>query len=182
MKRLAIVLGMLLLAGSLYAASDSFTVTVTPTGNRGVIIDSTTYNFSSLDANQSKISSESIPVTSTGTVSPLEYTIQGADAATWTLESDEVVTPSGENKVVLQAIFQDPNTVPVAGDFGATDTVTTAAQQVGDGSSEFEGTANMDDMGLLAVRHLYLRITTPPTTTTEAQQSFTITINAEAAD
>jgi len=181
MKKLAIVIGMLLLAGSLYAASDSFTVTVTPTGNRGVIIDSTTYNFSNLADNVSAISSESIPVTSTGTVSPLEYTIQGADAATWTLESDGVVTPSGENKVVLQAIFQYPNTVPIAGDFGATDTVTTAAQQVGD-TTNFEGTADMDDMGLLAVRHLYLRITTPPTTTTEAQQSFTITINAEAAD
>ncbi len=186
MKRLAIVLGMLLVAsGLVYAASDNFTVTVTPTGDRGVIITEGTYNFGNLDTNTSAVSTSEITVTSTGTLTDIEYTIAGDDAAqTWTLETDGVTTPSGQNKVVLQGLFQSSALAPSEATFTSDDTIVTGAgQQVGDASpGEFEGTAEMDNQGLNAVSYLYMRIATPPTSTTESQQTYTVTINAELAD
>ena len=183
MKKLLTALVVLgICTGIVWAWSDSFTVTVTPLGERGVIIDSSTYDFGNMGTGESAISTDSIPVKSTGTVSPLEYTIQGQNATTWVLGPDGKVTPDTNDEIVLQALFQDTATAPAAGDFGAADTVTTAVQDVGDAAGEFEGTADMDDLGLLVTKHLYLRLSTPPTTSTESTQTFMIIINAEAAD
>ena len=183
MKRLAIVLGMLLVAsGLVYAWSDDFTVTVTPTGNRGVIISEASYNFGNLDTNTSAVSTSEITVTSTGSLTGIEYTIAGDDTAqTWTLEADGTTTPSAQDKVVLQGLFQSSAVAPSEATFGTDDTIPTATQNVGD-TDAFEGTADMDDLGLLNVSYLYMRIATPPTSTTESQQTYTVTINALTAD
>ncbi len=182
MKKLLAVLVVLgMCTGLVWAWSDSFTVTVTPSGNRGVIIGSSTYDAGVMANDESKIS-DAIPVTSTGTISPIEYTIQGANATDWSLTADGDVTPI-QDELCLQALFQATATQPGGGSFGTDDTISTGAQQVGDGApGEFEGTSDMDDLGLLETHYLYLQLTAPPSSSTESEQTFTVTIDAEAAD
>ena len=179
-KLLLTVLMLATVTGLALAWSDNFTVTVTPVGDRGVIIDSSTYNFGNVNLNISTyVSTNAIPVTSTGNVTNIEYTIQGANAATWTLEADGVETPSANDKMVMEALFQDASTpAPNQAAFTSLDTVTTSAQQVGD-TINFEGTSDMDALGLNVKKFLFFRVITPPSSTVEVQQSFTVTINAE---
>ena len=172
-----------LITGMVYGWSDSLTLTCTPTGNRGVIMDSTTISFGTLDVNVTTMSISGVTVTSTGTLGNMEYTIAGTNAGTWQLETDGTVTPSGQNKVVLQALFQTTNAQPADATFGTDDTIDTNAQQVGDGASiNFEGTGDMDTMALLTTRYLFFRFQTPPTTSVDTLQTFTVTVAAEVAN
>ena len=58
--------------GAALAASDSFDITFTPTGDRGVIIDTTSVSLGNISPGGSS-ETGAIPTTSTGTLGGIEY-------------------------------------------------------------------------------------------------------------
>ena len=170
-----LVIGML--GGVVYAVDtgDSFTITLTPTGDRGVIIDTTTVAFGSMSPGASD-TTDAIPVVSTGTIGNIEYKIKGSVAGGAALTADGDNSPVS-TELCLQAQFNA--TSPT---FGTDDVVTTADQQVGDASAEFEGDEDMDNMGLDATRHLWCKVSLPSTIDYTGEQTITVTVTAEAAD
>lgn len=187
MKRRHIVgalAGMLLAAGLTGVGwadipSDSFTLTVTPAGDRGVIINTTTFDFGSVVLGQSTTTA-AIPVTSTGSVGNIEYTVAGSNSANWTLSTDG--TADAQNELEVRALFNSG--VPGAFGAGTTHLVTTSAKDAGNlgGDADFEGNVDVDNMALLTTRDLYVRFVLPPTSTSSNQQSVTITVTAEAGE
>ncbi|MFA5859415.1 MAG: hypothetical protein WC955_10160 [Elusimicrobiota bacterium] len=188
MKR---ILGLVLSAAILFTAlgivtaanwGDSFTVTLTPTGDRGVIIDTTTVAMGDLVLGTTNSTTSPIPVISTGTLAPIEYTMNGSIAGGWALSADG--SASAQNELAVFALFNAA--APATGDFASSTSrnlLVTSAQQVADGApGKYEGDEDLDSMSLNALRHLWLKLITPPTASIIATQTVTITITAEAAD
>ncbi len=178
MSKKLLLLVLLVLCGALAAhatqISDNFTISCTPSGDRGVIITTTSVNLGNIAAG-GEDETMAIPVLTTGTVANIDYTIQGTDPGGGvTLSTNE--TPTAD-EILLYALF---NTVQ-GGTMGSDDVVTTSPQQVGDGSGvNFEGDVEMDGMGLLVERNLFCKIKLPATVNYTAQQTMTVTIAAEA--
>ena len=187
MKRLCLlVAGLMLCAGMVYAVDwgDGFTVTVTPAGDRGVVIDTTSIAVSLTMGTTLQIA-DAIPVRSTGTLAPLEYTLQGTDSmGAWSFSADGA---TGANILAVQALFGA--TLPAFGVFEGTDPtvnlVTGAAAEVGDGAPgkyEVGGGPDMDDLALNVTRYLWLQLKAPTSTSSGSVQNFSITVTAEPAD
>lgn len=186
-KKLLVMALVITLAGAgmaygAWVSTDTFVISFTPTGNRGVVIDTATISAGDLTVGQTW-ESEAIPTVSTGNVSGIEYTIEASISATdpATLSAD--TTPES-TEICLQGLF---NTVK-GGTMDADDVVTTAPQQVGNkdndaGDPGFEGDVEMDDMGLYQTRNLWMKITMPPDTIDySGQQNISVIVNAQAAD
>jgi len=172
------------LSPAIWAAdTDSIQLFVVPVQEYGVIVDTETFNFGTVDMNSSTRTVNPMPVTSTGTTSPIEYEISAAVTSvggTWSLATTD--EPS-ENTAVLFAKFNSVDPDQTANDYGANDIVDSTPQDVGDGDpGYFEGDQQMDDMPLLCGTSLWFKIKTPTTTTTVDQQTITVTITAEIAD
>lgn len=159
--------------------SDSFTLTVTPAGDRGVIINTTTFDFGSVVLGLSTTTA-AIPVTSTGSVANIEYTIGGAISPDWNLSTDG--TASSQNELEVRALFNSG--LPAGFGSGTTHLVTTTPKEAGSlgGDADFEGNVDVDNMALLTTRDLYVRFTLPPTSSSSNQQTVTITVTAEAGE
>lgn len=195
MRKLSILICvMLATCGIVYAVDwgDSFTITLAPAGDRGVIIDTTAINVGDLAANATIDWGFPVPVISTGSIAPIEYTIKGATSTpTSTLSTDGTL---GENKFALYVLFQ--STKPASAQFtqgGAnltTNLVTFSAKQVGDTDSSntnFEGDqtatgVDMDNLGLNVTRNLWFQLKGPTSWTTGVSQTVTVTITAEPAN
>ena len=176
MKKLVLVLGMLLIAGGLvYAANDTFTITLSPTGDRGVIIDTVTVGLGDL-APSAVGTTGAIPCVSTGTIANIEYQISasvsgGADLTV--LEDDAPVS----TELCVQALFNS-----TLGAFGTEDVVTTGTQQVGDAAQRYEGDVEMDAMALNESRNLWCQVTMPSTIDYSGTQTITVTVDAIAGE
>ena len=156
---------------------DSFTLTFTPTGTRGVIIATTTVALT--PALGGSAMTGAIPVVSTGTIGNIEYTIAGGLAGGAAFSAD--ATPT-EDELLLQALF---NSTDATGLFGAEDIVTAAAVDAGDAGTDtgsYEGDVNVDAMNLLTSRDLYCQVTLPSAVNYAGQQTITVTVTAEVAD
>jgi hypothetical protein len=160
---------------------DNFTLQITPSGDRGVMIDTGTIAMT-LTVGTTDQWDYNIPVTSTGTIADMEYTLAGSNAANWTLSTDGYADT--QNEVAVHALFN--STLPTLTDFETTsitkNLVTTTAAQVGDVAGKYEGNQEMDNLGLNIQRLLWVQIKTPPTTSTTNAQNITITVTAEAAN
>ena len=179
-------LSVLLLSGSISFATDSgdsFTVTLTPAGDRGVIIDTTTIALGSLTLGTTQQTANGVPVTSTGTIAPIEYTLTGALSGGWSLSSDG--NANAQDELAVFALFTtEAASQPSSATFvseATTNLVVTSAQQVGDTAAKYEVT-DMDSLQLNATKNLWLKFCLPPTTSTGAQQTVTLTVTAEAAN
>ena len=179
MKKILLGLLAVVIAGGLvYAANDTFTITLSPTGDRGVLITTTTVGLGGMAPSEVKTTG-AIPCTSTGTIANIEYEISAAvTGGTAVLTADADVTPVS-TELCLQALF---NAAVEA--FAAKDVVTTVAQQVGDGApGEFEGTDDdMDALGLLVSRNLWCQVTMPSAIDYTGTQTITVTVNAIAGE
>jgi hypothetical protein len=184
MKKLALVLALILgLTGVVMADfGDSFTITCTPTGERGVIIATTTVDFTNISVGASK-TTDAIPVLSTGTVANIEYTLSasisgGANLAT-------TVTPAA-TEILAEAHFSTTTAT-----FSGTgkDILTTSARDAGaigaDSANDYyvnAGEGYIDNMPLLALKNLWCRVTLPSTVSYSGLQTITVTVTAEIAD
>lgn len=185
MKKLMIVMGLLMIAGmaatSGWAASfDTIELYIAPASEYGVIVDTTSVDFGTVDMNTSTRTVNPIPVYSTGTTSPLEYTLQATINNGWSLATTD--NPA-ENTAVLFAKFNSVDPDGTAQEYGANDIADASAAQVGDGSpGNFEGDQEMDDMPLDYGTTIWFKIKTPTSTTSTSQKTITVTISAEAAN
>ena len=176
MKKLVLVLGMLLIAGGLvYAANDTFTITLSPTGDRGVIIDTVTVGLGDL-APSAVGTTGAIPCVSTGTIANIEYQISASVSGGAALTAFEDVAPVS-TELCLQALFNS-----TLGAFGTEDVVTTGTQQVGDAAQRYEGDVEMDAMALNESRNLWCQVTMPSTIDYSGTQTITVTVDAIAGE
>ena len=176
MKNLAVVMGMMLVAsGLVYAANDTFTITLSPTGDRGVIIDTVTVGLGDL-APSAVGTTGAIPCVSTGTIANIEYQISASVSGGAALTADEDVAPVS-TELCLQALFNS-----TLGAFGTEDVVTTGTQQVGDAAQRYEGDVEMDAMALNESRNLWCQVTMPSTIDYSGTQTITVTVDAIAGE
>lgn len=165
---------------------DSFDIILTPSGDRGVMIDAESINIGDLQAGTTYVHSSSILVTSTGTIAGIEYTIRATTSTpASTLSYDGIADQNDE--IVLQVLFNStaPNDSAWEENGPTANLVTFSAKAVGDTTTpntNFEGNEDMDNLGLNEGRHLWFRIKTPPAWTTGTQQTITLIITAEPAD
>ena len=177
MKKILLGLLIVVIAGGLvYAASDSFQITLTPTGDRGVIIDTVTVGLGNL-APSGVGTTGAIPCVTTGTIANIEYQISASVGGGAALTAFEDVTPVS-TELCLQALFN----AALPGSFAAKDVVTTATQQVGDAAQRYEGDVEMDAMGLNVSRNLWCQVTMPSTIDYSGTQTITVTVDAIAGE
>ena len=102
---LVVSLGLVAAIPGQAAVSDGFTITLTPTGERGVIIDTETIAMSGLVLGSTNYTGgvAGVVVIATGTIAPIEYTIQGALTGGWTLSNDGYA--NAQNKLAVHALF-----------------------------------------------------------------------------
>ena len=166
-------------------SGDGFTITLTPTGERGVIIDTTTIAMTGLALGTTNYTAgaQGVVVIATGTIAPIYYTIQGALAGGWTLSTDGYAET--QNILAVHALFKA--TAPTPEDFAGTDIVknllTTDVNHIGSvgsvGKYEVADGQEMTELALNDSRNLWFQIKTPPTSSTLGTQTITVTVTAE---
>ena len=168
--------------------SDSFVLTVTPTGDRGVIIGSATVAMNGAGVVfGSTQTSNAIPVTSTGSL-VADYEI-GASAFTggvvWTFSTDG--TNDQLNECIVRALFKERGAAaPADGEYVAVTSLlsSVAAVEVGDAApGAYEGAAcDVDDMTPEDYSDLYIRVVLPENGSDLIAKNTTITVTAVAQD
>ncbi len=154
--------------------SDTFTITFTPLGDRGVIIGTEAVTFTNLVPGTST-TTLAIPTESTGTIGNIEYTIAGAMTSGVAVLSDDLALTEGE--VLLQALFTNN---AIGGESWALKDVVEAVKDVGDATGACEGTDDlMDDMTLNTKVNLYCKLTLPASVSYTGAQEITVTVTAE---
>ena len=184
--------------------SASFTVRITPNVDLGVTVDTAGAAWvgsSDLDVTQDlgtdKVLSAPVSVAMAGNFNNQELTLTGAALNTWQLDTDEA---DAVDQLRLYALFAKPASVttPIVGDFaGAGNLITTAATRAGQiqaneggdtghvyelstGHAEYIGSPNgdVDGMSATATKKLWLRSSTPASSSTDEQAAFTVTVTA----
>jgi len=172
------------LSGNVFADwGDGFTITMTPTGARGVVIDTSSVILSLGDIAMggSTRTLEAITVTSSGTIGNIEYNIKanvtGGDAATLSTN----LTPT-DSELLLQVQFNDVD--PVAAGWDLDKVVDATLEHAGSegGDSAFEGNENVDNLNLGVDSHLWCKITLPEAANYTGEQTIAVTITAEAGE
>ena len=177
------------LTGIVFATipSDSFQITFTPIGARGVIISSDTapVALGNLAPGSSTVTG-AIPTMSTGTIANIEYTITGAigGGAALTAHNSGNTSPAN-SEVMVQAIFNTNSTITWD---TWKDNVDTTARDVGnvtqDGSfiGDYASGNQMDSMALLASRNLFCKLVIPGSVSYTGVQTVTVTLTARQGD
>ena len=125
---------------------------------------------------------EGVVVKSTGSIGPIEYTIQGSIGGGWSLSTDGHA--DAQNELAVHALFNaaQPNLADFEG-AGITVNLLGAVADVGDDDpGPYEGDQEMDDMILNFDTNLWFQLKLPPTSSTTAEQTVTVTVTAEAVD
>jgi hypothetical protein len=147
-----------------------------------------------LDLAAEEILNTGVLLTVAGNFSNQELTLEAAANDSWALDTDEV---SGEDDLRLYAMIgANQGTPPANTDITtATNLVTATPKRAGQPQAdepgnnntnktyEFATTAatqfqNVDGMAVGTTRRLWLRANTPPSTTSDEQQTFTVTVTA----
>src|SRR3989338_1116257 len=163
--------------------SDTFTITLTPVGDRGVIITTTTIALGTLSVGTTQYTggAQGVVVTSTGSIAPLEYTMQASIAGGWSLSTDGY--PDTDDELAVQALFN--SSAPGLADFEGSGIpvtkhlLTTSAGQVGDAAQKYEGNQELDSLALNISRNLWMQLKLPMVTAIETLQTVTVTVTAE---
>lgn len=185
-----------LFSGVAYAAnlSDSLTITITPDGDRGIMIDSATlsgnltYNTTYYLSPTGGFSTTALGyqrVIATGTIGGIEGDLSGSVTG-WTLG-----TMAAAETIAVNVVFAGIGTSVTDSDFASgvgKNYVTTASKAIGvsggsgDGNFEITGAANdMDNLALDTVRAMYIKIMMPTSSSLTASQTLTLTITGRAA-
>ena len=179
---------------------DSFTIRITPNVDYGVDLTTGGANWSgassdldvTMDLGTTLLLESYIAVEMTGNFNNQELDITAAGNDTWTLDTDDAADE--QNALQLYGLFATVSAnSPIAADFNDdTHLITAALRSVGqvqadeggDTLHQYElltGHAEYADVDSLSVgdqRVLWLRADTPPTTTVDVQQGFTVTVTA----
>ena len=179
--------------------SGSFTVRITPNVDLGVTVDTTGANWAgvstTLDVAQDLASDvlldAPVNIAMAGNMNNQELTLTGVALNTWVLDTDEL---DRIDQVRLYALFSEValGASPAVGAFaGAQNLIKIAATRAGQAQVD-EGTDNnhvyersnvnalsdVDGMSATATRKLWLRSTTPSTSSTDQQAAFTVIVTA----
>jgi hypothetical protein len=191
-KKLLLAVGIMVgMAGSLFAAS-AVTVTFTPTGTRGVYIDAPlTQDLGSFAVGTSSTTNAFV-THSTGTISHIAYSVQGAynsGGGAFTAHNVANVTPAN-TEAMVKAVFHDTASNPVFDASSSSDTVDATLRPVGNynsmagfnqfvsGNCQSGGSTYVDDQALNNTTYLFINVTLPPVANYNGQQSVTITVSA----
>lgn len=172
---------------------DSLTIRINPVIDMGVEIDTAAVTLDFVGAlGTTFYTLTPATVTIVGNIQPQELDLVGQALDTWTLDADEAV---GTDQLQLYGLFASGRQSPPSeAEFsGVKNLITGSAKRAGtspgagaDGGFEndsMSGAADMDNILLSApARQLWLRMDTPAWSTTDAEQKFTITINATRTD
>ena len=201
---LALSLAMFGLSAKAYALdpdTGSFIIRIQPNVDLGVTVNTRDAGWTAggnldltADLGLTSILNTGVLLTVTGNFSNQELELSGVGNDSWSLDTDEA---PAENQLRLYAMIGlNQNTAPgdtsISGSGNLVDgTVTRAGQpQAQEGLNNDVGKVyefanadatqfqDIDGMAVSTTRRLWLRADTPPTTTTDAQQTFTITVTA----
>jgi hypothetical protein len=150
---------------ALAASSDTVNITVTISQAIGVEITETSYNFGTLTTGTTATSASSLTVTNTGSGANENYSLNCSNTANWTAG-----TSPGTNIFVLRAQFN--STAPTT--FDTTDILSTSPVLAD--ATHFSGNETGINVPYGAVRHLWLRLQTPTSSSSTAQQTIVLTI------
>lgn len=163
---IALILALVVSANSaLAASSDAVNITVTISQTIGVEITEASYNFGTLTTSTSATSASSLTVTNTGSGANENYSLNCSNTANWTAG-----TSPGNNVFVLRAQFN--STAPTT--FDTTDILSTSPILAD--ATHFSGNETGLNVPYGAVRHLWLRLQTPTSSSSTAQQTIVLTI------
>jgi len=149
------------------AQSDTVNITVIISHTIGVEITEGAYDFGTLSVGTTVVSGSSLTVTNTGTGPDETYLLSCSDTDDWLCGS----TP-GNDVFVLSAKFNSY----APGSFGAGDIL--GAAPIAADATHFAGDEIGSDVPYNEVRHLWLQLQTPTSTTSSAVQTIVLTITA----
>jgi hypothetical protein len=171
--------------------SDSVTLSITPIIDLGVAIDTATVNLNfTMDMAATDFTVKPATLTVLGTYGPQEIDVAAANNSAvpvWTLDTDETPTQDELQLYMLFSVNRD--SAPLNAEFtGTKNLVTGATKRIGtfsgtgaDGNFENNvmlGGADMDNLSPTQERQMWLRIDTPPTTSTTQAQDIQLTFTA----
>ena len=148
-----------------------------------------------MDLSAEKLLGTGVLLTVAGNFQNQEFALSAANAATWALDTDET---AAEDQLRLYGLIGANQTAaPASALFnGVPNLITNALANAGQSNAnepsaspgaghvyEFLDNqapeyAQIDNLAVLTARRLWLRANTPPTTTTDVQQAFTVTVTA----
>ncbi|MFH1957065.1 MAG: hypothetical protein ABIJ15_01135 [bacterium] len=171
------------LSGRALAWGAGFTITMTPTGARGVLIDSSTavLSLGDIAMGGSTRTVTAIDVTSTGTIAGIEYDIKASVTGGAALSTDLTIL---NTELLLQAKFNSVDPDGTGDDYAATDVVDAVDEGAGSAGADtsFEGDVDVDNLNLYETRKLWCKITLPPATQYSGEQTIAVTITADVTD
>lgn len=197
---LALALGTTAAKADPNASNDSgaFTVRITPNVDLGVTVDTTGSAWAgsanlnvTMALNAESILGTGVLLTVAGDFNNQELQLTGAALDTWTLDTDDA---AGADSMRLYAMIgANQASAPATGLFAAGNLVTTTPTRAGQAQADEAGNTNhkyefssaqapeyadVDGMAVTTARRLWLRANTPTTTSSDAQQRFTVTVTA----
>jgi hypothetical protein len=182
MRKIVLILAVVGLLGfamaDLVSAASTADITVTVTCRLlSVSIDPGTYAFGTVSESSKTVASTSIGVTNNGNVNE-DFELKLTNNTSWTLKQSGV---TGENEFISGAIFK--TTAPSTGDYLDDEDMLIKDTYVEAGASIFA--VNGDGLEVkgysvaaAAGRKLWLYFYAPSSSTSAAEQSFTVTIRA----
>jgi len=183
-KLIGILTGIVLVVGmagmASAATSDSITLKISCVVTLSVDIDQAEYNFGNVNPRTAAISTDTIAVTNNSLGLTEDYTINcSTSTADWNLKTSDPLD-ADEDLFSLQALLK--STQAIEGDYSGktffdTDAGTDQDMDIGFGTAAYTG----DDVPADAVRNIWFRLHTPGTTTSQDEQSLSVTITANGS-
>ena len=183
-KLIGILTGIVLVVGmagiASAATSDSITLKISCVVTLSVDIDQDEYNFGDVAARTAEISTDTIAVTNNSGGLTEDYTINcSTSTADWNLMTSDPADVD-EDVFSLQALLKSAQAVE--GDYSGKTFFDTSAgtdqdMDIGFGTAAYIG----DDVPADAVRNIWFRLHTPGTTTSQSEQSLSVTITANGS-
>jgi hypothetical protein len=180
--------------------SDVFTVRLTPNVDLGVIVDTSGSNWAgsgnldvTMDLGADHVLDNPVYVEMAGNFNNQELALTGANLNTWVLDTDEIDVTDQMRLYGMFGLLPFNTAQPVAADFdGTNNLITTSQKRAGQPQANEAGNTNhtfefstghdeyvdVDGMSPADVRALWLRATTPGTSTSDLQAAFTVTVTA----
>lgn len=154
---------------TLAAQSDTISVTVTISATVSVAVTEGSYDFGSLSAGATALSSP-LTVTNDGSGIDETYSLSCSDTANWT-----VGAAAAADVFVLSAQFSSITPISFDGDDALSTTPVAAS------GTAFAGDTTGANVPYNEVRALWLQIQTPTSTAAAGQQTITLTVTAAAS-
>jgi len=162
-------------ASAVFVSTETFNITFTPTGDRGVMIATTTVALGNILPGSVNTFADAIPVTTTGTIASIEFNIRGAISGGAALTANGTATPAA-TEVQVQAKFKATGAT-----FAAADNVDITDRGVEMGNF-VDDNSYCHDLGLNVPTNLWMRLTLPATVTYSGVQTVTVYVTGRLSN